>query len=942
MKQSRFGYRAGPRCARGSIVTQTPACPGRGGSRTPGCFPAAAARTARLVVFAAVLPMILAAQDPREIALLRGHIGVEPEPGSLLAAPARLTISRLPLADALTRLSQQARVQIAFSRTLLPSAHRAGCDCAALNLARTLDRLLAGTDLGYVEVGSQVVVVPRAQGEAPRTDVEPRRRSRTVATLTGVVRDNTSLEPIAFAEVAVSPTGAAGGSATGLSDRYGAFAIPNASVGSVRIVASAFGYAEWARDYDQLPTGPIEILLAPAPIVLDSLGVEAGGRAGDPISVSRDAFVVDPAMIRAMPTVLETDVLRVMAISPSASAPSDFVSVPYVRGGTSEGTPVLLDGVRLFNPFHLGGFFSAVNAEAVDHATLLPSSGAGAQHIGSLSGAIEIATRDGARDRHRVAGAVGLASSRLTLEGPLGGGTSYLVDGRRTYVDMLTKGLEWAGVIDGHFPYSFSDLHAKLTRDLGGFRRLSVTGYLNSEGVWYEETRDDGGGEEVTGRAEFAWGNTALAVHYRDRLAGRAFLDVTIGHSRFGSNLLALDDLHRSPVDTAVSGGGHMTEDRVDLRATWHLPRGTITAAGQVIRFAGDHDYLDSDLEDILPPLEWRDRQWRLGAFANLDAPLGRTWRTRAGVRLDHFTGVATTFAPFAELGYAGAAWWEARISAARSYQTLASLRNEESIVASLLAYDLMLPVKQGPVPRNTEISAGWQGSLGAWRLRLDAYARKMDNLRLAELPEEPLEAEVLGDPSLRMPGSGTATGIELSWSWAGRVLSTVGSYRWSGATRTVADQTYVPRFHRDHELEYGAALESGRSLWSARFSLRSGQPTTPILAVVPVADHSSGVGRNTRWGEGEWIVLEGGYNTGRLPRYLRFDLGWRRKQQGAPAGARFVTPFISVTNLFSAPNVLAADVEIDFGREGRGITVERYYLPQMPMLVFFGVEFRF
>lgn len=124
MKQSRFGYRAGPRCARGSIVTQTPACPGRGGSRTPGCFPAAAARTARLVVFAAVLPMILAAQDPREIALLRGHIGVEPEPGSLLAAPARLTISRLPLADALTRLSQQARVQIAFSRTLLPSAHR--------------------------------------------------------------------------------------------------------------------------------------------------------------------------------------------------------------------------------------------------------------------------------------------------------------------------------------------------------------------------------------------------------------------------------------------------------------------------------------------------------------------------------------------------------------------------------------------------------------------------------------------------------------------------------------------------------------------------------------------------------------------------------------------------------------------------------------------------
>ena len=935
MKQSPFGCRAGPRCAHGCIVTRTSTRPERVGRRTPGGFPAASARTARLLLFAAVLPMSLVAQDPRQIALLRGQIGVEPDPGSLLAAPARLTVSRLPLADAITRLSQQARVQIAFSRTLLPAAHRAGCDCAALNLARALDRLLAGTGLGYAEVGSQVVVVPRAEAADARGDGELRRGSRAVATLTGVVRDSTSLEPIAFAEVSVSSISAAGGAANGLSDRFGAFAIPNAPAGPVRIAANAFGYAEWARDFDRLPTGPVEILLAPAPIVLDSLGVEADGRTGDPISVSRDAFVVDPAMIRAMPTVLETDVLRVLAISPSASAPSDFVSVPYVRGGTSEGTPVLLDGVRLFNPFHLGGFFSAVNAEAVDHATLLPSSGAGAQHIGSLSGAIEIVTRDGARDRHRVAGAVGLASSRLTVEGPLGAGTSYLVDGRRTYVDMLTKGLEWAGVIDDHFPYSFSDLHAKVTRDLGGFRRLSVTGYVNSEGVWYDETLNRGGGDEVTGRAEFAWGNTALAVHYRDRLAGGAFLDVTIGHSRFRNKLLALEDLDRSVVDTAVFGGGHMTEDRVDLRATWHLSRGTLTAAGQAIRFAGDHDYLDSELEDILPPQVWRDRQWRLGAFANLDAPLNRTWRTRAGVRLDHFTGVATTLAPFAELGYERA-WWETRISAARSYQTLASLRNEESIIASLLAYDLMVPVKEGPVPRNTEISAGWQGSLGAWRLRLDAYARRMDNLRLAELPDEPLETDVLGDPSERMRGSGTAKGVELSWSWTGGALSTVGGYRWGGATRTVGDRTYVPRFHREHEFEYGAALESGRSVWSARFSLRSGQPTTPILAVVPVETPSS---REVR--DDQWIVLEGGYNTGRLPRYLRCDVGWRRRQRGPATGGRFVTPFISVTNLFSAPNVLAGEVQTDFEENGR-VTVERHYLPQMPMLVFFGVEFRF
>ena len=687
----------------GRVATATGAGVRRDRTRTGSRSAAAATRAARLLVpLATLLSPGLAAQDPEPIALLRGRIGIEPEPGSLLATPARLEVVRLPLADALARLSKHTGVQVAFSPSMLPPGHFVDCDCAALDLARSLDRLLKGTALGYVELGPQVVLVRRGEAKTARPDADIRDRIRTVATLTGIVRDGTSLEPIAFATVAVSQAGSAARSTAEFTDRFGAFAIPNAPAGSVRVKASAFGYAEWAREYDEFPADPVEILLAPAPIALDPLGVEAAGRAGDPISLSRDAFVVDPVMIRAIPPVVETDVLRAVAMSPSASAPSDFVSVPYVRGGTSDGTPVMLDGVRLFNPFHLGGFFSAVNPEAVDHAVLLPSSGAGAQHIGSLSGAIEIATRDGARDRHRVAGAVGLVSSRLSVEGPIGGGTSYLMDGRVTYVPVLTR------LAGSRFPYSFFDFHTKITHDFGGFRRLSVTGYGNSEGVRYENHWNGRSGES-------GWGNTAVAAHYRDRLGDRAFLDFTIGRSRFVNDLLEVGDLDRSVPDTVIAGGGYMTEDRADFRATWHLARGTLTAGGQAIRFEGDHNYLHGELDEVLDfinvlrPLKLRARQRRIGVFANLDMPLGRPWRSRTGVRLDRFSGVASTLAPFAELGYAGARW-EARISLARSYQSLASLRNEESLGASLIAYDLMAPVGHGPVPRNTEISAGWEG----------------------------------------------------------------------------------------------------------------------------------------------------------------------------------------------------------------------------------------
>ncbi|MDE2762492.1 MAG: carboxypeptidase regulatory-like domain-containing protein, partial [Gemmatimonadota bacterium] len=709
-------------------MIRTPTGPRRGASRTYGRFPAAATRTAHIVLLAALVPLGLAAQDHRQIALLKGRVGIEPEPGSLLASPARLTVERLPLDQALARLSERTRVQIAFSPALLPAGHPVDCDCAALVLARALDRLLEGTGLGYAELGSQVVVVPREETVDYRPDEVSRSGTRILATLTGIVRDDASLEPIAFATVAVSPQGTASASLAGSSDRFGTFVIPGTPAGPVRIEANAFGYAEWARDYDELPAAPVEVLLIPAPIVLDPLGVKAPGRAGDPISFSRDAFVVDPVMVQATPTVLETDVLRVLAMSPSASAPSDFVSVPYVRGGTSEGTPVLLDGVRLFNPFHLGGFFSAINPEAVDHAALLPSSAAGAQHIGSLSGAVEIATRDGARDRHRVAGAVGLASSRLSVEGPIGGGTSYLVNGRRTYIDMLTSLAEEEV---SQFPYSFSDLHGKITHDFGGFRRFSATGYVNSEGVRYENNWNGRSGKSD-------WGNSAVAAHYRDRLGGGILLDVTIGRSRFRSDMLETGDLGQPAPDTVVGGGGQMTEDRADFRATWHLASGTFTTGGQAIRFDADHHFTHSGLSEVLDfidvvrPLELGARQWRVAVFANLDMSLRRSWRSRAGVRLDRFMGVANTLSPFAELGYAET-WWVARISVARSYQSLASLRNEESLGAGFVAYDLIAPVQSGPVPRNTEISAGWEGSRGASRLRLDAYGtcqRLRDTLR--------------------------------------------------------------------------------------------------------------------------------------------------------------------------------------------------------------------
>ena len=120
---------------------------------------------APMLIAAVILSPATATAQDTELTALRGEIGVDPEPGTLLAAAARLSIDRMPLSEALVQLAQTSRIQIAFSPSLLPPDRVVDCACATQNVARTLDRLLDGTELGYVELGAQVIIVPRAAGQ---------------------------------------------------------------------------------------------------------------------------------------------------------------------------------------------------------------------------------------------------------------------------------------------------------------------------------------------------------------------------------------------------------------------------------------------------------------------------------------------------------------------------------------------------------------------------------------------------------------------------------------------------------------------------------------------------------------------------------------------------------------------------------------------------------
>jgi outer membrane receptor protein involved in Fe transport len=275
------------------------------------------------------------------------------------------------------------------------------------------------------------------------------------------------------------------------------------------------------------------------------------------------------------------------------------------------------------------------------------------------------------------------------------------------------------------------------------------------------------------------------------------------------------------------------------------------------------------------------------------------------------------------------------RLEAAFANQDVYSLRNEESLYSSFISYDILAPVRQRPLPTTSEMSVTAQTTLGFVGLRVSGFIRNLAGLRLPALKDAPLNAAALISEEFVEIGSGSSKGVELSSTWRTGNLGVIGSYRWSLVRYNVGDDTYAPRFHREHELEVAAGMKFQDSQLSARVSARSGQPYTPIHGVARVfAPFTPDMPPD---GSTQVVALGGTYNSRRLPKYIRADVGWRSQVDVSLFGRRgTMHPYVAVVNIFNAKNVLGADIDERVGQPALR------FVPQLPILPFAGLEFRF
>ena len=243
--------------------------------------------------------------------------------------------------------------------------------------------------------------------------------------------------------------------------------------------------------------------------------------------------------IKALPVLMgESDILKVLQLLPGIQSGSEGSSGVYVRGGGQDQNLVLLDGVPVYNVSHLFGFFSVFNPDAINHVNVTKG-GFPARFGGRLSSVIDISMKEGNNQKYGAEGSIGLISSKLTIDGPIGkkSQSSFIVSGRRTYIDLLTQPIIKSNTDGGtNGGYYFYDVNAKWNykfskkdRVLLSFFNGKDKGYGQSDFEYQNET------ESFKSREKFGlgWGNQIAAIRWNHVYSPKLFSNISGTFSRY-------------------------------------------------------------------------------------------------------------------------------------------------------------------------------------------------------------------------------------------------------------------------------------------------------------------------------------------------------------------------------------------------------------------------
>lgn len=720
---------------------------------------------------------------------------------------------------------------------------------------------------------------------------------------------------------------------------------------------SFIGYETASRTIQLDADRTLDIELSPNVIAVGAAEVEAN-RSANTQSTDLGKAKVGVETIKSLPALLgEVDVLKVIQFLPGIQSAGEGNSGFYVRGGGPDQNLVLVDDAVVYNASHLFGFFSVFNPDAVKEIEVTKGT-MPARFGGRVSSVLDIGLKEGNARQSVVSGGLGLISSRLTVEAPLVEDTaSFIISGRRTYIDVLAKPFVNPESAFAGSGYYFYDLNAKVNWRASRKNQFYLSSYFGRDVFNFRSNAADFS-------SRIPWGNATVTGRWNHVISDKAFLTTTVTYSDY-------EFAFESQQDSLVFGFRSGIDDR-GLKTRLILypnARHTVRAGVEYTyhtflptEFYASSNGVDFDLGEAV-----RTKSHEIGVYLEDEFDVTEKLRINAGLRHSTFiqTGPFTRYVPPAEddplsgttapeeIRYAPGdlvaqySGFEPRfslrwITGPRSSIKAGVGRNLQYIhLASLsptsLPGDIWLPSSDRVRPQEgTQVSAGWFRDLGADRnveFSLEAYHKWLNNLVAYAEGTSPQDNIADNVDNNLVFGTGASYGAELflkrkRGEWTGWL-----GYTWSKTDRQFDELNgglpFAARYDRRHDLSI--ILEwtlNERWKFGGTFIYGTGNAIT-----VPVQRY---------FVDGNLLDVYGPRNGFRMPSYHRADFGATHDPRVKPGKKRRGQWVFSVYNLYNRQNPYF----IYFGNEGNiaegTLDIQAYQVSLFPILPSVTWNFKF
>lgn len=654
------------------------------------------------------------------------------------------------------------------------------------------------------------------------------------ASISGFVTDSTNGNALIGANIYLE------GNALGSSSNdEGYYVIHPISPGDYTLICSYLGYLTH-KEPVHLRAGEklfLKIALAPHPITTEAVVVtaEAAELEND---ITLGKVELSSRTIRQSPQLGEADLFRTLQALPGIVSENDFSTGLVVRGGNTDQNLIMLDGITVYNPSHLGGLFSNFLLDATKEARFVKG-GFSAEYGGRMSSVLDVISKEGNRKKFSGAAGVSLLSSRLSLEFPVSDG-AVLIAGRRTYFDQALK------IVNKNFPYYFYDLQGSFFQDLSKYDRLTISGYFGNDVLDWDEFEFN-----------FRWGNRALSAHWQHVFSPQLFSHFMVAGSRF---------------NTSVQLGGNQGIDSNNEILDYTLKGDLSYFSSQdngykfgfefkKLHFKYQNDY------DNQNRLSIKQTPLSMAFYLQNHRKIGKRLLIFPGLRFSYFSRsnkkvyVEPRLSIKQKLGHKE----YLSFSAGLYRQFIFTVRDEFS---STIINDWFAIDRTVPAGKSWHFIAGYERELwSTTRLQIEVYYKTMNNM-LTYRETRSSVAESIGEDlrvdKLFVPTQGYSYGFEFFLhKQYGKLAGWIG-YTLNWARSELDNLRYYSSYDRRHDLKVLLSYDLGRS-WrlGSRFNYGGGFPYTRALGTYQERD--DGVVKRR--------IIYSDRNAFRFPAYIRWDM---------------------------------------------------------------------